>query len=1305
MTMKRVCFRSQDEVILLPAAPSVDDSTGNHPRPPRKPLVTGERKYAFQNQKSRYGLPPPSTLAVEKQPHHMSTPNISSAKKVYVAETTPTSPTSQQRSEEMRLRQEFVNNAKEAPPVDGTSAQDGTARLSLKSTSDKSTSGSSKETPSPKKEKDSPDLEKGEWEIVEGLKTGTTVEKSTPSKYEGFMLKKRKWPLKGWHKRFFVLEKGFLKYAKRLQSVQRGKLHGSIDVGLSVMSIMKDARRIDLDTEDSIYHLKLKSHDLFNIWVSKLREHRLWRQNEIASGGSDSKYNSDVFSTPLSPETPPLIRNRRLSMPRTMSRSSSALGQGRVAAWLMESEAMEQCNKELSSVQTKVYQLNSILQEFTLVYVFVTELSSVQTKVYQLNSILQEFTLVYVFVTELSSVQTKVYQLNSILQEFTLVYVFVTELSSVQTKVYQLNSILQEFTLVYVFVPELSSVQTKVYQLNSILQEFTLVYVFVTELSSVQTKVYQLNSILQEFTLVYVFVTELSSVQTKVYQLNSILQEFTLVAVFCADQGLPVEQYSTGVKTYLKYVFVTELSSVQTKVYQLNSILQELQRLQSSLDDQYKYLDLSVPDLASKKKSWRLSFRKSKHKKSMSHGGSSTASTSSTASVSSNRNSTGAITGAMLPPPSTLAVEKQPHHMSTPNISSAKKVYVAETTPTSPTSQQRSEEMRLRQEFVNNAKEVYSQLKVLTLTLRSERDKLQDAMGQQVLSPAHGGHADRLGTVLAQVQAQNADMRARLNRIAREADLSTVQTPGGTLDQKTPLLQRQFSGDDHLSLSTADSVTEFFDAEEFLISSSSSDGPPILAQFRHTWPRPKLTQSHPADGPAILHTPVYSRTTCSVVIYESYLYEVHMGMDQETEYPQEDPGMSQTGHRAQLPCPKPETGDLSIWSIMRKNIGKDLSKVCMPVTMNEPLNTLQRLAEELEYSELLDKAAETDNPYERMALIAAFAVSGYSSTYYRAGQKPFNPLLGETYECVREDKGFSFIAEQVSHHPPISACHCKGEKWVFWQDARLKTKFWGKSMEIIPIGTVNVSIPKYNDHYTWSKVTSCIHNIMTGQRWMDHYGEKIIKNKDITCKLMFHKASYWSTRCHDVLGSVLDKDGKEIHHLFGKWHEGLWCGHAPSAKCIWRPGSMPEEYDLYYGFTRFAVELNELTPDLKTALPPTDTRFRPDQRLLEEGQVQRAQNEKVRLEQMQRMREREREEAGVVYQPRFFRLLEEGQVQRAQNEKVRLEQMQRMREREREEAGVVYQPRFFSFLVENVRARGHALKQSGPEAWHPNKRM
>ena len=74
---------------------------------------------------------------------------------------------------------------------------------------------------------------------------------------------------------------------------------------------------------------------------------------------------------------------------------------------------------------------------------------------------------------------------------------------------------------------------------------------------------------------------------------------------------------------------------------------------------------------------------------------------------------------------------------------------------------------------------------------------------------------------------------------------------------------------------------------------------------------------------------------------------------------------------------------------------------------------LQRLCEVLEYSELLDEASETKDPYERMVLIAAFAVSAYGSSHVRVGN-PFTPLLGETYENVREDKGFKYISEKVN---------------------------------------------------------------------------------------------------------------------------------------------------------------------------------------------------------------------------------------------------------------------------------------------------
>ncbi|KAI8018100.1 Oxysterol-binding protein-related protein 1D [Camellia lanceoleosa] len=52
------------------------------------------------------------------------------------------------------------------------------------------------------------------------------------------------------------------------------------------------------------------------------------------------------------------------------------------------------------------------------------------------------------------------------------------------------------------------------------------------------------------------------------------------------------------------------------------------------------------------------------------------------------------------------------------------------------------------------------------------------------------------------------------------------------------------------------------------------------------------------------------------------------------------------------------------------------------------------------------------NSLMRILNIAAFAVSGYSCTEGRHC-KPFNPLLGETYEVAYPDNGLRFISEKV----------------------------------------------------------------------------------------------------------------------------------------------------------------------------------------------------------------------------------------------------------------------------------------------------
>jgi hypothetical protein len=324
--------------------------------------------------------------------------------------------------------------------------------------------------------------------------------------------------------------------------------------------------------------------------------------------------------------------------------------------------------------------------------------------------------------------------------------------------------------------------------------------------------------------------------------------------------------------------------------------------------------------------------------------------------------------------------------------------------------------------------------------------------------------------------------------------------------------------------------------------------------------------------------------------------------------------------RSSLPACAPDTSSIGLWNIMRKAIGKDLSRVAMPVILNEPLGLLQKLCEEMEYSDLLDRASQTDDGYLRLVYVAAFIVSSYSSNYYRTGRKNFNPLLGETYECIRDDKGWKFIAEQVSHHPPISVCSCISPNFIFSQQLQAKMKFWGKSMEIFPDSLNTLIFPKYNETITWNKCTMCIHNVLSVERWIDHYGDVLVESSfGNKARISFIQSDY-RTRLNNIAGDIVDTTGKVVHKIFGHWHENVFFGNDQTAKCIWRQSALPENSKQYYGFTRFAIELNELDDELRKQLPPTDTRFRPDQRLLETGQIDRAEKEKARIEQAQRSR-------------------------------------------------------------------------------------
>lgn len=333
----------------------------------------------------------------------------------------------------------------------------------------------------------------------------------------------------------------------------------------------------------------------------------------------------------------------------------------------------------------------------------------------------------------------------------------------------------------------------------------------------------------------------------------------------------------------------------------------------------------------------------------------------------------------------------------------------------------------------------------------------------------------------------------------------------------------------------------------------------------------------------------------------------------------------------------------SLIGFLRKNVGKDLSTISMPVSANEPLSLLQRAAEILEYSDLLDVASQSSDPVERLMLVTAFAVSSLSANRVRERsiRKPFNPMLGETYELVREDRGFRFIAEKVSHRPVQLAYQADSKDWSLSQSPLPSQKFWGKSAEITTEGCVRITLHSTGDRFSWTPATSVLRNIIAGEKYVEPVGELCITNDSTGHRSIstFKAGGMFSGRSEEVTTRAVDRNNQELPlGLTGTWPSSLTLTRDgnPTGNTVWTAGSLVPSAPKHYGLTAFAATLNEITSIENPHLPVTDSRLRPDQRALEEGDLDLAEDLKVRLEEGQRTRRREMENAGQSWVPRWF---------------------------------------------------------------------
>nr|CAB3264582.1 oxysterol-binding protein-related protein 2-like [Phallusia mammillata] len=392
-------------------------------------------------------------------------------------------------------------------------------------------------------------------------------------------------------------------------------------------------------------------------------------------------------------------------------------------------------------------------------------------------------------------------------------------------------------------------------------------------------------------------------------------------------------------------------------------------------------------------------------------------------------------------------------------------------------------------------------------------------------------------------------------------------------------------------------------------------------------------------------------------------------------------------YRETLPGPMFSRDDFSIWHILRQCIGKELSKITMPVIFNEPLSFIQRLCEYMEYSKLLEAANNAESSLQRIEFVAAFAVSALASQLNRLG-KPFNPLLGETYEYQRPDLGFSWVSEQVSHHPPVSAFHATGTNPVhpfnFHGSIHPKLKFWGKTVEIEPKGILTLHFPQHDETYTWTNPKCSVHNIVVGKLWIEQHGVMDIVNHKTNekCVVTFKPYSWFRNDLNKVEGHVFTSDKVKVRVLEGDWTKHIYSmspeaherflsmsagastntpqksqksksrSHSVSSeeaspylsslcddhdcKLLWQVQERPESSAEMYNMTKFAMSLN--SEEVKGYdLPPTDSRLRPDIRELENGDIDGASAQKHRLEEQQRAARKLRHKKKSEWSPRWFK--------------------------------------------------------------------
>jgi len=361
----------------------------------------------------------------------------------------------------------------------------------------------------------------------------------------------------------------------------------------------------------------------------------------------------------------------------------------------------------------------------------------------------------------------------------------------------------------------------------------------------------------------------------------------------------------------------------------------------------------------------------------------------------------------------------------------------------------------------------------------------------------------------------------------------------------------------------------------------------------------------------------------------------------------------------------PEENDISMESqgsvvthlLSQVKIGMDLTKVVLPTFILERRSLLEMYADYFAHPDMFVKIADLESERDRMVQVMKWYLCSYhAGRKSSVAKKPYNPILGEVFQCYwnmegskAEDQAASlvsdgpvpwchgdqltFVAEQVSHHPPISAFYAEhyNKKISFTAHVWTKSKFLGLSIGVHNVGQGIIDVIEYDEQYVVTFPNGYGRSILTVP-WVELGG-----NVTISCEKTGYKAvlefltkPFYGGKKHRITAEAFaPNEKKPFLSIAGEWN-----------------GTMDAKWS--DGRTEQFANVNALDIIQKVVRPIEFQSDNESRKLWKEvtaglrlNNVTRATNAKFSLEQRQRVEAQKRKETSVPWETKLFKPCEE----------------------------------------------------------------